>query len=107
MAPRGPGKSSLGPAFYEICHGFQRKFVTLRTQSANDARRRQGHKGMLAEFVAAEDIGQVHFNNRQFGGLQRVEDGDRGVCIGARIHDDALRLGPGLLNLAHQLAFKV
>ena len=62
---------------------------------------------MLPESFSPVDIRQMHLNQGFVEGAQRVEQGDRGVAVGARIDDDALGLPPRLLDPVDQLALLV
>lgn len=59
----------------------------------------------LAEILARGDVGDVHLDRRNADGLERVEQGDAGVCIGGGVEDDAvctviIRLLDGVDELA-------
>ena len=43
----------------------------------------------MAEFLALMNVGDVHFQDRHVAGLQRIQDGDRGMAERRRIDDDA------------------
>jgi hypothetical protein len=49
----------------------------------------------------------MHLEHRQLGGLQRIEDGDRGVRKGAGVDHDACGLLARLLDPGDQLALVV
>jgi hypothetical protein len=49
----------------------------------------------------------MHLDHRELGGLQGIENGDRGVRVGAGVDDDALRLVARLLDPGDELAFVV
>jgi len=61
----------------------------------------------MAKSFSAVNIRQVDLDHRQLGRLERVEDGDRGVRVGAGIEDDAIGILACLLDPVDQLALVV
>ena len=61
----------------------------MAAESGDHADRGRADIGVMTEAFTLVDIAEVHFDHRQFGGVQRIEQGDRGVGIGAGIDDDA------------------
>jgi len=61
----------------------------------------------MTEWLTGVDVGQVHFDHRQFTGYQRIADRHRGVCPGGRVDDDAGAALAGAVNPVEQFAFVV
>src|ERR1700685_1128863 len=61
----------------------------------------------MPEGLALVDIGNVHFDDRPGEGVERVEDGDRGVGEGGGIDDDAGGALAGGVNEVDDLVFAV
>src|SRR5258708_26115604 len=85
----------------------ERELVALPAEAADDPARGPTYEGIVAEFVAPINVGEVHLDDRQGGGVERIEYGDRGVREGAGIEDDAVCGLPRLVNPVDQLAFVV
>ena len=81
--------------------------VALDAKTANDSDRRHRHIGMMPKTLACEDIRQVDFHHRALGRLQRIEQRDRRVRIGAGIEHDARRAITRLVHPLDQLAFVI
>src|SRR5438128_2099603 len=64
--------------------------VALRPQAADHAGCRQADIGMVTKALAAENIGQMHLDDRQFGGEKRVEHRHRGVSQCPGVENDAV-----------------
>ena len=62
---------------------------------------------MVAERFALVDVGQVHFDHRQFHRGQGVAQRHRGVGPGGGVDDDAGDPAAGLVDPVEQLAFLV
>lgn len=63
--------------------------------------------GVMPKAFTRVNVGDVDFDDRHVGGLDRVHNGDRGMRIGARVQDDPLRGGAGLLDPVDQIALVV
>ena len=59
------------------------------------------------QFIAAMDIGDVHFDEGTFEGLERIEQGNGGEGVSGRIHDQGVGLGAGRLDQIDQRTFVV
>ena len=60
-------------ACQHIGHGFERQLVTLGAEAADHALGGQRNVRMLPERLAAENVRQMHFDDRQLGRLQGIE----------------------------------
>src|SRR5690606_40999691 len=45
---------------------------------------------MVSKRLAPVDVRKMYLDHGQLGGAQRVQDGDRGVRVGARVDDDSV-----------------
>ena len=79
----------------------------MGAEAADHALRGRRDVGGVPERLAPEDVRQVQLDHRQLGGVQGVEDRDRGVGVGAGVDDDAVRLLARLLDPVDELAFGV
>src|SRR5579864_1966872 len=71
--------------------------VPLAAEAGDHADRSRTYIGVMPEGFTLVDVGKMHFDCRQFGGVQRVEQGHRGVGIGPGIdHDSRIALAGGL-----------
>ena len=68
-----------------------------------------GHAGVadLAEGLPLGHIADVHLGGGQVHGLQRVQNGNAGVGVGAGVDDDAVVEAQGALDGVHQAALVV
>ena len=85
----------------------QRQRIAAHAQAADHADRGLGNVGVLTEFLAAVDIGDVHLDHREIAGEQRVHQGDRGGGVAGRIDHDALGAAAAFLHPGDQLALAV
>ena len=51
---------------------FESKLVAERTKAADDADGDRRHVGVMAEALAAEDVGEMHLDNRTLAGGERI-----------------------------------
>src|SRR6185437_7512578 len=69
---------------------------------------RLGDVGVLPEFFARVDIGDVDLDDRNFQRQQRVKNGDRGGGVARRIEQQAgCLLGARFLDPVDQFAFHI
>src|ERR1700722_10611934 len=104
--PRGAA-APLNLGRQQIGHMSQRQPIAVDAKTGNDAGRRQRDIGMVAEGFALVDVGDVHFENWKFAGLQRIHDRDRGMRERRRIDDDTSDGLPRLVNSIDELMFGV
>ena len=62
----------------------QRQLVALGAEAGDDAVGAERYVGVVAEGLALVDVGDVHLDDREFEGIQRVKDRQRGVGERAR-----------------------
>ena len=62
---------------------------------------------MMTEGFASENIGQMHLDDRQIGGVQGIEDRDRGVGQRAGIQNDAVGRLARLMDPIDELTLMV
>ena len=62
---------------------------------------------MVPEGLALVDVGDMHLDDREFAGVQGVEDGDRRVREGGGIDDDAAGPLARLMNPVDDLEFGI
>ena len=79
----------------------------MHTEPRHHAGRRQRDIGMVAEILAAMDVRDMHLEDRKIAGLERVENGDRGVGIGAGIYDEAGDGRTRLVNPVDELVLSI
>src|SRR6185312_14688144 len=101
------GRRNSRTAAQQARHRRQRQLVALAAEAADDPARGAAYEGIVAEFLAAEDVREMHLDDRQGGGGERVEDGYGGVGIGAGVEDDAVGALPRLLDPVDELALVV
>ena len=79
-----------------LCRGFidqagkalKSERVALGAKAGDDTGRHGRDVGVVPERLAFVDVGDMHLDDREFAGVQRVENGDRRVREGGRIEDD-------------------
>ena len=82
--------------------------VALHAAAGDHRARRFRNIGVVAEFLALVDIGDVHLDDRHLEHEQRIEDGDRRCRVSRRIDDEADGLlGARLLNPIDDFAFVI
>ncbi len=91
----------------QLRHGLDSKLVTLDAEAADHAFGRHRHIGMMPEALTAENIRQMHLDNRQLGRRQGIQDADRGVSEPASVQYDARGRRAGFLNPADQLTLMI
>ena len=62
---------------------------------------------MVAEVFAGVDVRQMHLDNVGVRPLDGIENGNRGVAVGAGIENDRLAGAPRLLNPGDEIAFVI
>lgn len=62
---------------------------------------------MMAEWLAAVDIGDMNLNYRQVRGQKRIKQGDGGMTVPCRVDHDPPCPPAALLNPGNQLTFGV
>lgn len=70
---------------------FQGVFVAGRAETTNHADREIGEVGVMPERFSLVYVGQVHFDERQLDGSERIAKHHTGVCEAGRVDDDELR----------------
>src|SRR5580658_279613 len=70
-------------------HPMQRQHVTLSAAARDNPGRDVRNEGVMPEFLALMNVGDMHFQDRHVARFQRVQHGDRGVAERRRIDDDA------------------
>ena len=85
----------------------QREEIALRAEAGDHAVGAQRHVGVVPEALALVHVRDVHLEDRALEGVERVEDGDRGVGEGARVDDDAAGALPRLVDPVDDLVFAV
>ena len=113
---RGPAGAALlanstwslaGFGFEQCGERLDRQLVALRPEPADDAGGGKAHIRMMPEALAPEDIRQMHLDDRQVGGIERVEDRDRRMGESAGVEDDAVGGLARLVDPIDQLALVV
>src|SRR5581483_11404190 len=83
------------------------QLVAVRAEPEYSAVGGEADIGVVAKALAPENVRQMHFDDRQVGGVERVEHGDRGVGQRAGVEDDAVRGVARLVNPVDELAFVI
>ena len=91
----------------EVRHGGQRQRVAADAETADHADGGLRDVGVLTEFLAPVDVGDVHLDHRQVGRQQRVHQRDRGGGVAGGIDHDALGAAAAFLHPGDQLALAV
>src|SRR5439155_8767736 len=86
---------------------FKRELIAVRPEPENAATGGEADIGMMAKGLATENVRQVHLDDRQLGGVERVEDRDRGVGEGTGVQDDPVGLLARLVDPVDKLALVV
>ena len=71
-------------------HRFQREEVAVRAETADYAEGNGGDIGMVPEFFARVNIGEMDFDDRHRDGGDCVSDSDASVRIRRRVDEDAV-----------------
>ena len=61
----------------------------MAAQPRDHADRSRTDIGVMAEAFTLVDVGKMHLDHRQLGGIESIEQGDGGMAVGAGIDDDA------------------
>jgi len=86
----------------------QRRLITVCAQPANHAHGQIGQVRMVPKWLAIIDVGQVHLDERNTYGRQRIAYRHAGMRISGRIDDQKVRtIAARGLNPRHQLAASV
>ncbi len=83
------------------------QLVALGTRTGNDGGRLGGDVGVVAEGLPLVHVGEVYFDDWQFGCFQGVVEGDGGVGVGGRVDDDTGGRGAGGLDGVDEVALVV
>src|SRR6185312_17479546 len=103
FSPRGLSGGRVDQA----CDRLEGELVALRPKPENAAGGGEADIGMMPEALAPEDVGQMHLDNRQVGGLERVVHRDRGVRQSAGVENDPIRSLARLLDPVDELALVI
>src|SRR5689334_7973128 len=98
---------ALGLGGDETRHRGKRQHIAMATEAADDAMCGGAHVRCVAKRFSAVNIRQMYLDHRQLRRLERVEDSDRSVCVGAGVEDNAVGILTSLLDPVDQLAFVV
>src|ERR1051326_561934 len=90
-AARSASSGGLGRfEFDDAGECLERELVAVGPETADDSAGCEADIGMMAEALAPEDVREMNLDDRQIGGVERVEDRDGGMRQGAGIDDDAV-----------------
>src|SRR4051794_2752784 len=64
------------------------ELVAMRAEARQDAGRGERHVGVMPEGFALVDVRDVALDHGNFAGVQRVQDGDRGMRESAGVDDN-------------------
>src|SRR3982751_5661955 len=81
--------------------------IAMRAEARQDSGRGQRDVGVVPEGFALVDVRDVALDHRDFAGVERVQDGDRGVREGAGVDDDAGGGDAVLVDRVDDLVFAV
>lgn len=93
----------------EVCSGgVQCQMIAVGAEADDRADGDIGKTGLVTERLARGHVRQMHFDERQGGGQQRIPQRDTGVGVGRGVEDDAIyALVTRGVNAVDQSAFAV
>ena len=84
---------------------FNGQPVSVQPESCNKPLADRGEVGAAAELLPGENVGYVHFDNRNLQTSDSICDGDGGVGVGPGVQDNRLAFFSGLLQCGDYGAF--
>src|ERR1700722_19505862 len=91
----------------QLCDPLERQHVALRPAADDDARSDARHVGMMPESFPLVHIGNMHLDDRPLEGVQRDEDGGRGMGGRGGIGGNGGRAVRGAVNPVDELIFAI
>src|SRR5262245_5079839 len=83
------------------------QLIAVRAEARHHPGRRQRDVGGMSKSFAAMHVGNMHLDDRAGAGVERVQNGNRGVGKRARVDDDCDRAFARFVNPIDQLEFGV